>query len=124
MKIPPPADSAVRRFAALVPKEDSVEVRKVFGQPGAFIDGNMFFGVFGDSLFLRLSEADRREVKDSEGAKVFEPMPGRAMAEYITIPERLLGSDPKIKAWISRAVAYGRTLPKKSTKSKGRKGKA
>ncbi len=58
----------------------------MFGYPAYFINGNMFVGVHGDKLFLRLSDADMVEItKDCRDVVAFEPMPGRTN-------ERICGS--------------------------------
>lgn len=58
------------------------EKRKMFGCPAYFINNNMFAGMHGDFIILRLSEADRDEVKakyDEVGQ--FEPFEDRPMKE-------------------------------------------
>ena len=40
--------------------------------------GNMFAGVFGDDIFIRLTPADQTEVKKL-GAKPFDPMKSGVM---------------------------------------------
>ncbi|MCI4357521.1 MAG: TfoX/Sxy family protein [Thermoplasmata archaeon] len=120
MKVPTPSAELVIRFQKTVPVGKDIEVKKVFGQPSAFVSGNMFYGVFGERLFLRLSEPDRREMIESEKASVFEPMPGRAMKEYVTLPSKLLTDERRLNSWLVRSLAYARTVPKKAAKSKGR----
>jgi len=36
--------------------------KKLFGCPGYFVYDNMFTGVFGDTIFLRLIEKDRQNL--------------------------------------------------------------
>jgi hypothetical protein len=47
MKIPKPSQDDRARFAALVPDDPLVQVKPVFGNLGAFVNGNMFMGPFG-----------------------------------------------------------------------------
>ena len=42
--------------------------RKMFGYPCAFVNGNMFAGLFQTGLFLRLSEPEREEFLRLKGA--------------------------------------------------------
>jgi TfoX/Sxy family transcriptional regulator of competence genes len=95
-----------------------VEVRKMFGYPAAFLGGNMFTGLHEDRMILRLSEEDRALLLQEKGTRIFEPMPGRPMREYVVLPEAILASPPKLSQWLSRAQAYARTLPPKSSKEK------
>ncbi|WP_091688811.1 TfoX/Sxy family protein [Methanococcoides vulcani] len=39
--------------------EYDVEFRKMFGSPVYFVNGNMFIGVHGDGIMLRLQEEDQ-----------------------------------------------------------------
>src|SRR5215510_1744608 len=46
MKIPKPSDDDRARFRSLVPEDPRVEVKPMFGNLGAFMNGNMFMGLF------------------------------------------------------------------------------
>ncbi len=39
-------------------KDRNCDYKKMFGYPAYFLNGNMFVGVHGDKLFLRLSDVD------------------------------------------------------------------
>jgi len=58
-------------------------------------------GLYQESLFLRLSEEDREEFLELKQASQFEPMPGRIMKEYVTVPPPSLNYvsslPPKVK---------------------------
>jgi len=113
VKIPPASATAVAQFEALAPETPGLHRRQMFGQPAAFLNGHMFFGVFGDRLFLRLSVADRLEAFKRGKMTTFEPMPGRPMKEYVVLPDRLLKDAPATRAWIERSMGYVRGLPPK-----------
>jgi TfoX/Sxy family transcriptional regulator of competence genes len=102
----------VRVFAETTQAFPQVQVRKMFGYPAAFVNGNMAAGLFQDSMMLRLSATDRAAIR----AQPFEPMPGRAMREYIVVPDAILKSKSQLKAWFGKAVAYTSSLPAKPTK--------
>jgi TfoX/Sxy family transcriptional regulator of competence genes len=116
MNLPKPAAGAVAAFESLLPKQPGVTRRLLFGQPAAFVDGNMFFNVFGGHLVVRLSEDDRAAAFKDLGAIAFEPMPGRPMRDYVALPTRLLTDLPTAGVWVTRALEYARRLPKKSAK--------
>lgn len=63
----------------------------MFGHPCAFVSVQMFMGVFGNAVFVRLPEDLRGELLAEEGAGPFEPMAGRPMKEYVTLPAGLAG---------------------------------
>jgi len=50
MKIPKPSDDDRARFRSLVPEDPRVEVKPMFGNLGAFVNGNMFMGLFGPEV--------------------------------------------------------------------------
>ncbi len=52
MKMPRASPAAVKLFGELAGALPTASVRKMFGQPAAFVNGNMFLGVFGGDVFL------------------------------------------------------------------------
>lgn len=57
-------------FRTLVPDDERVTVRPMFGSIAAFIEGQMFMGLFADKLFVRLGEQDRAAVTEAGGGPV------------------------------------------------------
>jgi hypothetical protein len=56
-----------------------------------------------------------------DGAKIFEPMPGRPMREYVAVPPQVMADKKKLATWVSRALDYGRSLKPKSRASNPKK---
>jgi len=75
-------------------------------------------GLFQEDMFLRLSDADRSELLQVKDARIFEPMPGRPMREYVALPPELLASQEKLRPWVARALQYGVALKPKTGKPK------
>jgi hypothetical protein len=71
-------------FVSVMPGPPVVQ-RKMFGYPAGFINGNLFMSLFEDQMIFRLPESQRQELLKKEGAKIFEPMPGRPMREYVAV---------------------------------------
>lgn len=115
-----PAD--VERFQALAAGVDGVEVRKMFGYPAGFVGGNMAFGLYGDRLMLRLPEEERSRLLSAEGWQPFEPMPGRVMREYLTLPAEIAEDSEQAGTWLQRSADYTRGLPAKPVKAARRSG--
>jgi len=113
MKMPRADPAAVARFEALVKEAPGATVRPMFGQPAAFIQGAMFLGVFGDVVFLRLAETDRAAARRIPGVGSFEPMPGRPMTEYVTLPAALLADHAAAVDWLGRSLRYAKTVKAK-----------
>jgi len=97
--------------------------RKMFGYPAGFVNGNMFMGLFQDEMILRLSEEPREELIKAHSAHLFEPMPGRPMKEYVSVPRTLMKDHKELAAWVARAFDYGASLkPKAKSKAKAKAG--
>lgn len=83
--MPKPDAEARALFESLVPEHPDVRTRPMFGNVAAFVNGNMFTGLYGSDVFVRLPEKDRAALT-GEGGAALEPMPGRPMREYVVLP--------------------------------------
>jgi TfoX/Sxy family transcriptional regulator of competence genes len=102
------------QFLAQKMKNIKCEYRKMFGYPAYFINGNMFAGIHGETLFLRLSEADVKEImKTNQGIAFFEPMPGRPMKGYVAVPKSIYSDNSLFDEWLEKSVKYVSSLPPK-----------
>ncbi len=96
------------------------DYRKMFGYPAYFVNGNMFTGLHGDKLFLRLSESDVEKITQLNlGVRAFEPMPGRPMKGYVVLPQPFFCNDKLFGEWLENSYKYALSLPPK--KAKGNK---
>jgi len=109
-----PSARTVDAFAVAAEALSGVEHRTMFGYPSVFLDGNMLACVFQDRIMVRLSEVDRSAAISGEGAKLFEPSPGRAMREYVELPKRIADDPAALNTWLQRGRTYVQTLPKKA----------
>jgi TfoX/Sxy family transcriptional regulator of competence genes len=95
-------------------KDKNCEYKKMFGYPAYFFNGNMFVGVHGDKLYLRLSDVDRAEImKYCKGVTAFEPMPGRAMKGYVILPKPIYSDDKLFEEYLTKSINYISKLPPK-----------
>ncbi len=106
----------VARLDALLCHAPGAERRQMFGYPCAFVQGNMFTGLFQERMFFRLSSSDKAEFLKLPGAVPFEPIKGRVMSEYVTVPEALLTDQEFLNNWLGRSLAYAGSLPPKQKK--------
>ena len=100
------------------------EPRKMFGYSAAFANGNMFAGLHEVGLVMRLSERERETFLRLDGARTFEPMPGRVMREYVVAPDPLADDSAALRDWIRKAFRYASSLPAKPTGKGARKSTA
>ena len=115
MKMPRPSEDAKAAFAKLVPDEPAVTLRPMFGQLSAFVNGNMFCGIYGEELMLRLP-ADEIEALKKQGGRDFEPVAGHKMGGYVVVPGNWRAKPPS--ALIKRALEVARKMPAKTAKKK------
>ena len=108
---PKATDEDKQLFRALVPDDERVSVRPMFGAVAAFVQGLMFMGLFADELFVRLDESDTAAVTAAGGGPL-EPMPGKPMRGYVTVPNWRNDLDVS-RAWGRKALDYTLTLPPK-----------
>jgi TfoX/Sxy family transcriptional regulator of competence genes len=112
--MPKPTDTDKARFRSLVPDDPRVEVKPMFGNLGAFVNGNMFMGLFGADIGLRLSPSDADELRAIEGAGPFGPAE-RPMGGYVTMPAAL--TEPAAGGgWVRRSLDHVAELPPKVAK--------
>jgi len=120
MQIPKPTDADRERFRALVPDEPGVETKPMFGNLGAFVNGNMFMGLFGSDVGVKLDEPDRSKLEAMPGAGPFGPSE-RPMSGYVTLPADW--SARKTAPWITKAHGAAAALPPKQPKKRTAKKK-
>jgi hypothetical protein len=113
VQIPKPTDADKARFRALVPVDPRVEVKPMFGNLGAFVNGNMFMGLFGADIGVKLAPADIVELSRVEGSGPFGPAQ-RPMGGYLTLPPSLGPSEERL--WIARSLDHVSSMPPKSVR--------
>lgn len=111
-----PSPATLDAFERAVSGRADVERRTMFGYPSVFLKGNMLACVFQDRIMVRLSPADRAAALAVDGARPFEPSPGRAMKEYIDFPRSVIDDSAALRGWIDRGTKYVGSLPAKKVK--------
>lgn len=97
------------------------QVKKTFGYPSAYVNGQMFSGLHNESMILKLPPGDLKTILALDGAHAFEPMPGRPMKEFAVVPPSLLHSEPELVEWLHKAFTYVGSLPPKPPKKSKKK---
>jgi hypothetical protein len=115
MQIPKPTPAEMDRFRAAVPDDPRVEVKPMFGNLGAFVNGNMFMGLYGADIGLKLAPDDAGALGAIDGGGPFGPAE-RPMGGYVTLPPALVGT-PDADRWVGAALANVARLPPKAPKT-------
>ena len=111
--MPKPTPADIERFRALVPDDPRVEVKPMFGNLGAFVNGNMFMGLFGGDVGVKLGETQQAELLATPGSGPFGPAE-RPMGGWAAIPADWTPDDAR--PWIESSLAHIETLPPKKPK--------
>ena len=113
MEIPKPTDSDRERFHSLVPDDARVAIKPMFGNLGAFVNGNMFMGLFGSDIGVKLADADRETLLQAGGGP-FGPRE-RPMGGYVTLPAE--ASEVEARQWVATSLAYVAAHPQRGRSS-------
>ncbi|MDV8149036.1 TfoX/Sxy family protein [Arthrobacter sp. B10-11] len=114
MEMAKPTEADKEQFRSLVSGLPGIDVKPMFGNLGAFVNGNMFAGLFGSTLGLRLADADREELAGSRETLPFGPAE-RPMGGYVGLPVQ--GPPEEIEPWLARALAHVAALAPKVPKT-------
>jgi multimeric flavodoxin WrbA/TfoX/Sxy family transcriptional regulator of competence genes len=117
MEIPKPSEDDKLFFRSLIPDGASIEIKPMFGNLGAFVNGNMFAGLFGPDVGVRLDDAGHDELAMVKGSGLFGPAE-RPMTGYLTLPAAWRARPDLAASWVERALAHMRSMPPKVKKPK------
>jgi TfoX/Sxy family transcriptional regulator of competence genes len=115
MDIPKPSEDDRQFFLNLIPDDPAVEIKPMFGNLGAFVHGNMFAGLFGSAVGVRLDETAQGELAAIEGSGPFGPAE-RPMGGYISLPGAWRAQPDLAAGWVARALTHVSVLPPKVKK--------
>jgi TfoX/Sxy family transcriptional regulator of competence genes len=114
MQVPRPTEDDKQRFRALVPEDPRVEVKPMFGNLGAFVNGNMFMGLFGSDIGVKVSSTDEERLRASGGGP-YGPAE-RPMSGWVTLPMTAAAGDAE--QWIMSALSFVGSQPPKQSKKR------
>ncbi len=114
--MPKPSDEDKEFFRSIVPDDPRVEVKPMFGNLGAFVNGNMFMGLFGADVGVKLGDDDRAALTEAGGGP-FGPEE-RPMGGYVTLPAGWRSTPAEAEPWVARSLATAGALAPKKKKKK------
>jgi TfoX/Sxy family transcriptional regulator of competence genes len=115
MDMPKASEQDKQFFQSVVPDRPGVVIRPMFGNLGAFVNGNIFAGLFGSSVGVKLDEASREELASVEGTGPFGP-PERPIGGYTSLPGAWRSTPELAAHWVELACAQVSLLPPKAGK--------
>lgn len=117
MEIPKASEEDKEFFRSLLPDAADVETKPMFGNIGAFVHGNMFAGLLGPAVGVRLSDADQAELASMEGSGPFGPAE-RPMGGYLSLPPPWRDTPQAAAVWVAKAYGHVAAMPPKAKKPK------
>jgi hypothetical protein len=103
-------------YETALPDDIRVKQKTMFGSPCAFVNRQMFFGTFEESLVARVGPERVRALVEQVGMQVFTLSPGKQWDDYVQMD---LSVDPAIFAELaSEALSWAAALPKKVKRPK------
>ena len=87
----------------------------MFGNLGAFVNGNMVMGLFGADVGVKLEPVAAEALLAVEGAGPFGPEE-RPMGGYVTLPAAWRSAPKRAKPWVAKSFDHIAALPPKRKK--------
>jgi TfoX/Sxy family transcriptional regulator of competence genes len=103
-------DSAVKRWK-------DVDKKKMFGGVCYLLKGNMCFGIYRDSLIVRMDKDLAEKSLAGRNVKPFD-ITGRPMAGWVMVEEAGWKSAARLSKWITTGKDFALSLPEKTGKAK------
>ncbi len=109
MEAPAPV---VAIYENALPNDERVKRKRMFGSPCAFVNRQMFFGTFEETLVARLGPDRVTAMANEPGMKVFSPSPEKPWDDYIQLDQTVA---PAVLAELAvEALAWTDALPPKA----------
>jgi hypothetical protein len=86
--------------------------KKMFGGICFLFQGNMGFGILGDSLIVRVGPENYNKMLSLPDTGIFD-ITGRIMKGWVMVQPEGIKSDKALKIWLKRGENYALSLPAK-----------
>lgn len=105
-------EQLAKRLSKLIEKRNDFYEQKMFGGMGYLLRGNMCFGIWKDSLILRLGAPQAQNALKNKNVKPFD-ITGRAMKGWVMVTPSGMKTDAALRQWVSQAIDFVMQLPRK-----------
>jgi hypothetical protein len=114
--MPAPTPAVIAAYETALPDDIRVERKTMFGSPCAFVNRQMFFGTFEESLVARVGPERVQALAEQEGMQAFTLSPGKQWDDYVQMDATV---EPDVLAGLaSEALSWAAALPKKVKRPK------
>ena len=97
-----------------------VQKKKMFGGVCWLLKGNVCFGIWNDSLIVRMDKDQGEKSLTDRNVRPFD-ITGRPMAGWVMVEKAGWKSAAGLERWITIGKEYARSLPEKTAKARKRK---
>ena len=101
-----------KRLRALIARRTDIHIQKMFGGLGFLLRGHMCFGIWKDSLILRLGQSPAQNALKKKNVRPFD-ITGRAMKSWVMVAPQGMTTKDSLKHWVQGAIDFVSTLPRK-----------
>lgn len=105
-------EGLAQRIREVLPVDESLVEKKMFGGVGFMLHGNMACGVNKEDLIVRVGPAGNDEALARPGARPFD-FTGRPMKGWIMVGPEGYESDENLQEWLDLGVEFALSLPPK-----------
>jgi len=114
--VPTLSSEVTAAYETALPDDIRIKRKKMFGSPCAFVNRQMFFGTFEESIVARVGPERVQVLVEQAGMQVFTLSPDKQWNDYVQMD---LTVDPAIFAELaSEALSWAAALPKKVKRPK------
>lgn len=99
---------------------DRVSSRRMFGGVGLYAGPRLFGIVFRGAVYLRASDAMRRDLARAGGSGPFRPYRGREVTAYWQLPAAMVADKRRLRAWARRAIGAAESAAQQRTPGRPR----
>jgi hypothetical protein len=106
-------EDLANRMRSLLARERGLTEKRMFGGLAFLINGNMAVSASGQGgLMVRVDPSDTDKLVSRAHVRPFE-MRGRPIDGWLRVDVEAVRTKRQLEAWVTRGVAYARSLPSK-----------
>ena len=102
-------EELAERVRAVVEDRDDINEKPIFGGLCLLAHGNMFAGIQGETLMVRVGKAAHDEALAKPHTRIMD-FSGRPMRGYVYVDPPGIASQAQLREWIELSLAFVDTL--------------
>jgi len=101
-----------KRLEKIIVRRKDFRAQKMFGGLGFLMRGNMCFGIWKNSLILRVGKEHAQKALMKKNVRPFD-ITGRAMKGWVMVEPAGMKSKDALQRWVKQATDFVSQLPRK-----------